>query len=400
MPVVPWIDIDAVLPLRKDAVLPLRKKQQVGTEEGVDWRARSRLAIDPTTGGTGVRRRAFVITLRVHQRLEGQHQRRSAMTFSPGSLAVERFLHRFTRRSLAPIPTDGLLAAKMRIDTVIDERTRQFSLFEETPELVLIPPAPSHGPPAFPQSQVADVLSPSQVRSFLDCSARWWYKYGLSLPDPKGSSLVRGIVVHRMAETFLRAKYSGASPVVEDLAGIFDQLWDETAAEGSFQPNEDLDKLKVQTAQLARMYLDEVAPEIEPAVIDGRPAMEQCSPKRGKQAFTDRRFPGPKTIVLGPVSFRFIELAGSGLFGGLARARQAPEPTPLNATDSAQRPRRQNREPRALVDQSIQTGWARHLRRRRAGPRKPNRLTWHPSSHSHATQCDGLRGASEAPKPR
>jgi RecB family exonuclease len=196
------------------------------------------------------------------------------MTFSPGSLAVERFLHRFTRRSLAPIPTDGLLAAKMRIDTVIDERTRQFSLFEETPELVLIPPAPSHGPPAFPQSQVADVLSPSQVRSFLDCSARWWYKYGLSLPDPKGSSLVRGIVVHRMAETFLRAKYSGASPVVEDLAGIFDQLWDETAAEGSFQPNEDLDKLKVQTAQLARMYLDEVAPEIEPAVINGQPAIE------------------------------------------------------------------------------------------------------------------------------
>jgi len=120
------------------------------------------------------------------------------------------------------------------------------------------------------------VLSPSQVRTFLDCSARWWYKYGLQLPDPKGSSLVRGIVVHRMAEIFLRAKHSGAAVVPDDLAGIFDQIWDETAAAGSFAPHEDLDKLKLQTAQLARMYLDEVAPEITPAVINGQPAIEMA----------------------------------------------------------------------------------------------------------------------------
>ena len=25
-------------------------------------------------------------------------------------------------------------------------------------------------------------LSPTQVRAFLDCSARWWFKYGLHLP--------------------------------------------------------------------------------------------------------------------------------------------------------------------------------------------------------------------------
>jgi RecB family exonuclease len=108
----------------------------------------------------------------------------------------------------------------------------------------------------------------------MDCSARWWYKYGLSLPDPKGSSLVRGIVTHRMVEIFLRAKASGAAPVPEDLAGIFDQVWDEQVCEGSFQPDEDLDKLKAQTATLTRMYLDEVAPEIEPAQIDGEPAIE------------------------------------------------------------------------------------------------------------------------------
>jgi RecB family exonuclease len=205
---------------------------------------------------------------------------------SPDTLAVQRFLHRFTRRSLDGIATEGLLAARQRIDTVIDERTRQFSLFDEAdvaggPWLVAgeafaeaQPPTTSHPPPPTPQSQIADVLSPSQVRSFMDCAAKWWYKYGLGLPDPKGSSLVRGIVVHRMVEIFLRAKFSGAAPEPDDLAGLFDQVWEETASDGSFQPDEDLDRLKAQTAALARMYLDDVAPEIEPAVVHGEAAIE------------------------------------------------------------------------------------------------------------------------------
>jgi putative RecB family exonuclease len=198
---------------------------------------------------------------------------------SPEVLAVERFLHRFTRRSLDPIPTDGLIAAKLRIDGVLDERGRQFSFFEAPYEPVrTAAPAPvalqAPPEPAPPVSQIADVLSPSQVRSYLDCSARWWYKYGLSLPDPKGSSLVRGIVVHRMVEIFLRAKASGAAPVADDLAGIFDDVWDETAEGARFQPDEEIAKIKSQAAQLTRMYLDEIAPEIEPAVIAGEPAIE------------------------------------------------------------------------------------------------------------------------------
>src|ERR1035441_4088032 len=248
------------------------------SDSGPDRRVRRLPALLGTPRGTHqIRGRALAVTVRIHQRLEDEWQRqwRPAMT-SPEALAVEKFLHRFSRRSLDPIPTDGLLAAKQRIDTVIDERTRQFSLFDAPPALELVP-APS---PA-PMSQIADVLSPSQVRTFMDCSARWWYKYGLGLPDPKGSSLVRGIVVHRMAEIYLRTKFFGAAPEVDELAEIFEDVWNETSAEGSFQPGEDLEKLKAQTATLARMSLDEVAPEIEPAVIRGEPAIELVNcPKR------------------------------------------------------------------------------------------------------------------------
>jgi len=200
---------------------------------------------------------------------------------SPETLAVERFLHRFTRRSLDPIPTDGLLAARQRIDTVLDERGRQFSLFDSPPELELIPaptPITQHSAPALqaPESQIADELSPSQVRCFLDCSARWWYKYGLNLPDPKGSSLVRGIVVHRMAEMYLRTKCAGEPLENSEMALLFDEVWEETAAGASFEAGEDIEKLKQQTEVLAAMYVRDVAPEIEPAVIHGQPAIEMC----------------------------------------------------------------------------------------------------------------------------
>src|ERR1035441_1747888 len=43
----------------------------------------------------------------------------------------------------------------------------------------------------------APVLSPSQVRCFFDCQARWWFKYGLQLPERKNSSLALGLAVHQ-----------------------------------------------------------------------------------------------------------------------------------------------------------------------------------------------------------
>jgi hypothetical protein len=35
-----------------------------------------------------------------------------------------------------------------------------------------------------PPAELAQVLSPSQVRCFMDCQARWWFKHSLRYPDP------------------------------------------------------------------------------------------------------------------------------------------------------------------------------------------------------------------------
>lgn len=135
-----------------------------------------------------------------------------------------------------------------------------------------IEPEPRIIPAALPQpaplNDFGTVLSPSQVRTFRDCGAKWYYKYALGLPDPPNGSLVRGRVVHQMAEAFFRAKLDGGSPDPDDLAASFDQAWDTAAAGAAFGADEDVDLLKRQAAMLTRKYLDEVAPEIEPAALE------------------------------------------------------------------------------------------------------------------------------------
>src|SRR5580700_1753995 len=129
----------------------------------------------------------------------------------------------------------------------------------------VIPAAPLQ---VAPLNDLGTVLSPSQVRTFRDCGAKWYYKYALGLPDPPNGSLVRGRVVHQMAEAFFRAKLDGSSPDPDDLQASFEDSWDRAAAEAAFGPDEDVDLLKRQAAMLTRKYLDEVAPEIEPAALE------------------------------------------------------------------------------------------------------------------------------------
>ena len=127
---------------------------------------------------------------------------------------------------------------------------------------------PAAAPETTPLNDLGEVLSPSQVRTFRDCGARWYFKYALGLPDPPNGSLVRGRVVHQMAETFFRAKLAGATPDSDDLQATFEEAWDVASAGAAFGADEDVDLLKRQAAVLTRKYLDEVAPEIQPAAVE------------------------------------------------------------------------------------------------------------------------------------
>ena len=71
-----------------------------------------------------------------------------------------------------------------------------------------------------------------------------------------------------MAEAFFRAKLDGGSPDPDDLQACFEDAWDREAAGAAIGADENVDLLKHQAATLTRKYLDEGAPEIEPAALE------------------------------------------------------------------------------------------------------------------------------------
>jgi hypothetical protein len=172
---------------------------------------------------------------------------------------------------------DQLGQMRQRIDTVLDDFGRQFDLFAPAePAPVKREAAPVTAPLALAPAATVDrsndlgaVLSPSSTKLFLfTCSARWWFRYGAGLPDPPSGSLVRGRVVHKVAEWFFRAKKAGQAVDPDELAQPFEAAWDEAAQTASFHKDDDVELLKRQAAVLARKYLDEAAPDIQPAEIE------------------------------------------------------------------------------------------------------------------------------------
>ncbi len=77
---------------------------------------------------------------------------------------------------------------------------------------------PKPGPVTVTKTQTAPVYGPSQVRTFLDCQARWSFKYGLMLPEPKSSSLALGLAMHRALEVNFREKLETQEDL--DTAGV------------------------------------------------------------------------------------------------------------------------------------------------------------------------------------
>jgi hypothetical protein len=112
------------------------------------------------------------------------------------------------------------------------------------------------------------ILSPSQANLFLNCSAKWWFKYGLGLPDPRGGNACRGTAVHKTVERWFRLQLAGTAASVDDMGEVYDDAWDAAADETSFAKDDDIAELKRTGAVLARKYLDEAAPEIRPAALE------------------------------------------------------------------------------------------------------------------------------------
>jgi RecB family exonuclease len=120
-----------------------------------------------------------------------------------------------------------------------------------------------------PISDNAAVLSPSQVRTLMDCSARWRYQYVLRLPRRDNANLALGTAVHTALTYNYRQKIDTRQDL--DSAAVieqFDRAWT-AAADTTEWKDEDNPKQLAFTGQaLIGLYMRETAPHVQPAAVE------------------------------------------------------------------------------------------------------------------------------------
>ena len=113
-----------------------------------------------------------------------------------------------------------------------------------------------------------EILSPSQVSTFFGCQAKWWFRYGLGLPDPPSGGAVRGKAVHAIIAYAMQAKIEDVILEPAGIADAFGFAWDDAACGAEFLPTDDIGQLKRSGAALAQKYLAEAGPQIQPAGVE------------------------------------------------------------------------------------------------------------------------------------
>lgn len=115
---------------------------------------------------------------------------------------------------------------------------------------------------------IADVLSPSQVNGYLNCSAAWKYRYVDKLPSAATGNQARGRAVHALVGYWFRQRMAGATPDGDTLAEAYSEIWDNETADAEFSAKESIEELKASGAELAQKYITEVGTKITPAASE------------------------------------------------------------------------------------------------------------------------------------
>lgn len=122
---------------------------------------------------------------------------------------------------------------------------------------------------AHPVEDYAAVLSPSQVRCLMDCSARWKYKYMLGMPEPPNANLSLGTAVHEaLAFNFRQKMETRQDASVSEVVTEFSRAWNRIALETEFRDEENPKELETQGRQMTELYMRQAAPGIMPAAVE------------------------------------------------------------------------------------------------------------------------------------
>lgn len=108
-------------------------------------------------------------------------------------------------------------------------------------------------------------LSVTQVKMFLQCPLKYYFRYKEGIKVKPNSSLTMGRCFHRAVEEFYRGKMKGE---VIDIKEAFSSVWAAESKETEFKIDEVPGELKDEGIRLIEKYTEEVAPNIRPKEIE------------------------------------------------------------------------------------------------------------------------------------
>lgn len=120
-----------------------------------------------------------------------------------------------------------------------------------------------------PSTALGEILSPSQLRTWMDCQAKWMFKHFYELPEPPNSNLALGRSVHHaLGLNFHQKVESGVDLPTPEVVRAFCESWKGEAEGTAFADAEDPMEIGVEGAAMVATYMRETAPAIKPAAVE------------------------------------------------------------------------------------------------------------------------------------
>lgn len=117
----------------------------------------------------------------------------------------------------------------------------------------------------------AEVLSPTQVSQFLNCSAKWMFRYLLDLKEPGTAAQALGKAFHEtIAHNFRQKRESWRDLPIAECLEFFRRALGEHLQEAVLQKGEQAMEFLELGETMIQKYLAEAAPLIQPAAVESR----------------------------------------------------------------------------------------------------------------------------------
>ena len=116
---------------------------------------------------------------------------------------------------------------------------------------------------------LGELLSPSQVNTYLTCPAKWYFRYLVGLSEPATGALALGKAFHGTLARNFRQKMSTDRDMESGaLSEIFDAEWSAALSEAELRGDEDPAELASMGRAIVEVYVAQAAPSVKPRAVE------------------------------------------------------------------------------------------------------------------------------------